>query len=41
LTQIPPRQLRLASENGPLRQFNLAHPKLLILRQGGFGLSFI
>jgi hypothetical protein len=36
-----PGRLRLATEIGPLRQFNLAHPKLLILRGGGFGLSYI
>jgi hypothetical protein len=34
-------KMRLATEIGPLRQFNLAHPKLLILRGGGFGLSYI
>jgi hypothetical protein len=33
--------LRLARVVGPFRRFNLAHPKLLILRGGGFGLSFI
>jgi hypothetical protein len=33
--------LRLARVLGPFRRFNLAHPKLLILRRGGFGLTFI
>ena len=35
------RHLRLASAVGPLRRFNLAHRKLLILWRGGFGVTFI
>ena len=31
----------LASPLGPFRRFNLAHPKLLILKRGCFGLTFI
>jgi hypothetical protein len=34
-------RMRLATVFGPFRRFNLAHPKLLILRGGGIGLSFI
>jgi hypothetical protein len=34
-------RMRLARVLGPFRRFNLAHPKLLILRRGGFGLTFI
>ena len=33
--------LGLASPLGPFRRFNLAHPKLLILKRGCFGLTFI
>jgi hypothetical protein len=30
----------LATSPGPLRRFNLAHPKLLILQEGLFAFSF-
>jgi DNA modification methylase len=42
LIELDPKYVvRLARVLGPFRRFNLAHPKLLILRRGGFGLTFI
>ena len=41
LRAVRHESLRLARALGPFRRFSLAHPKLLILRGGGFGLSFI
>jgi len=33
-------RLLLATSPGPLRRFNLAHPKVLILQEGLFAFSF-